>query len=535
MSPLLQSLFARYARMSWGQRGYLLTVLLSLIVFGCAGINARRARSYESMHRRIVEAGARSTRSVTVVDDAEEAYFMAILGDFSGVALTGVIGSGPDCTIDAALLRDLRRYGELTSLRLPQVPLKSADFQQIWGIENLARLNLSFTSLTDADLAGVEKLEGLDTLELQYTPLTDASVPRLAKLPGLSKLDITGTDITAEGAERLRHDYQLLQGSQSTTQVIHRPAPSPRYREAVIRLLPTSSYGSENRSGGAGMRLQLKGEAWKGHQQDIPLLAELTDVDNVTISRMPLSSDLLTALVALPNVRVLNISEISSAGYDLSRFAACRNLRTLRLSNMQLDEPFLRSLAQLESLEALSIYSCQLSPGACRAIANVKNLRSLQLRQLVVSPDELSQLLSELQCSSQLRLLDLGSVPIDNTAIERLAHLTQLVSLGLGSQDVDDAAVPQLSTFTHLQQLDISSTAISSPSPQSQASGATQLEVALIPAGVRVVHPRSNMTTVALNLADLAAKTQADAAAATKAKASPGATGGATPAKPMTP
>ena len=517
--------------MSWGQRGYVLTVLLSLVVFGYAGINDWRARSYERMHRRITEAGARSTRSVTVVDDAEEAYFLAILGDFSGVALTGVIGSGPDCTVDTSLLHDLRHYGELTSLRLPQVPLASADFQQIWGIESLTRLNLAFTGLTDADLAGVENLQDLDTLELQYTPLTDTSVPRLAKLPGLSKLDITGTDITAEGADRLRHEYQLLQGSQSTTQVIHRPAPSPRFREAVIRLLPTSSYGAENRSG-SSTRLQLRGEAWKGHEQDIPLLAELKDVDSVTVQRMPLSPELVMALVALPNVRALNISEMSPAGYDLSRFAACHNLRTVRLSNMQLDEPFLASLAKLESLETLSIYNCQLSPGACRAVTNVNNLRSLQLRQLIVPPDELSRLLSELQCSSQLRLLDLGAVPIDNKAVERLAHLTQLVSLGLGSKDIDDDAVAELSTFTHLQQLDISSTTISLPSRGSQASGATQLEVALVPAGVRVVHPRSNMTAFPLNLADLAAQAKAAAAAAAKAKASPGAASGATDAKP---
>ena len=143
MSPLLQSLFARYRGMSWGQRSYALTVLLSLVVFGLAGINHWRARSYESMHRRIVATGAKSTRSVTVVDDSQEAYFQAILGDFSGVALTGMIGSGPDCTVDTPLLHDLRYFPELSSLRLPQVPLKSADFQQIWAIQNLNRLSLA--------------------------------------------------------------------------------------------------------------------------------------------------------------------------------------------------------------------------------------------------------------------------------------------------------------------------------------------------------------------------------------------------------
>jgi hypothetical protein len=92
--------------------------------------------------------------------------------------------------------------------------------------------------------------------------------------------------------------------------------------------------------------------------------------------------------------------------------------------------------------------------------------------------------------------------------------------------------VAELSTFTHLQQLDISGTTISLPSPEKQASGATQLEIALVPAGVRVVHPRSNMAVYPLNLAELAAKAQADANAAAKAKASPGATVKATAAQP---
>ena len=508
--------------MSWGQRGYALTVLLAVVVFGNAAINDRRARSYEGMHRRIAATGAKSTRSVAVADDAEEAYFLALLGDFSGVSLNGVIGNGPDCIVDTAILRDLRHYPEVTSLRLAQVPLKSDDFQQIYALENLTSLSLPFTDMTDANLAGVEKLESLDSLELQYTPLTDASIPRLAKLPGLSKLDISGTDITREGAERLRTEYRLLQGTLSTTQVIHRPAPSPRYRAAVIRLLPTNSYANETRGGGSGMRLQLRGDAWKGHERDIPLLAELADVENVTIQRMPLSPELLNALAALPNIRVLNISELSSSSNDLSKFAPCRNLRTLRISGMRLDEPFLASLAKLESLETLSIYNCQLAPGACRAIAEVGNLRSLQLRQLDAPRDEFSRLLSELECSSRLRLLDLGSVPIDNKAIPLLARLTQLVSLGLGSPDIDDDAVPELCTLTHLQQLDIGSTDISLPSFDKPTSGATQLEAALVPAGVRVVHRRSNVTTFALNLADLAAKAKADAAAAAGAKASPG-------------
>lgn len=524
MSPLLQSLFARFKRMSWGERGYAVVVTISLSLFGLAGVNHWRARGYEAMHLRVAATGARSTRSINVIDDTEEAYFMALLGDFSGVALTSVLGTGPECTVDTALLKDLRHYPEVNSLRLSQVALQPVDFQQIYALENLTRLNLSFTNLTDANLAGIEKLEILDSLELQYTPLTDASIPRLAKLTHLSKVDLTGTDITPEGAERLRTEYRLFQGAQSTTQVVHRQAPSPRYRDAVTRLLPTASYGNDTRGGGGSMRLQLRGEPWKGHEQDIPLLAELTDVESVTITRMPLSPELVRAIASLPKLRVLNISELPPSNQDLAAFAACPNLRVVRLSSMAIEEPFLASLAKFESLQALSIFNCQVAPGSCRALAQINQVQSLQLRQVDVPRPEFIRLLAELQCFERLRLLDLGAVPIDNTTLEDLARLTQLVSLGIGCKDIDDDALPMLHTFTHLQQLDISTSGISFPSLESPTSGATQLEAALAPAGVRVVHPRSSASSSPLNLADLAkAKAEAEAeAAAAKAKAKPG-------------
>ncbi|MGI8980040.1 MAG: hypothetical protein ACR2FY_12520 [Pirellulaceae bacterium] len=531
MPPLLQSLLARYRGMSWGQRGYALIVLTAITTAGIAAWNDGRARTFERMHRRISAAGARSTRSVTVVADPEEAYFLALLGDFSAVDLNGVIGNGPNCTVDAAILRDLRHYPQLTTLRLSHASLKSADFHQIWELENLVRLNLAFNELTDADLAGVEKLENLTNLELQFTPLTDASVPRLAKLPGLSSLDITGTDISSEGAERLRQAYSLIQSAPST-QVTHRPAPSSRFRAAVIRLLPTNTYGPDTRNGANWMRLLLRPENWKGREQDIPLLADLTDVEAVYIQRMPLSPELLSALAALPKVHLLSISDLPADDGDLARFSRCRNLRTLRLSGMLLDEGFMTSLAQLESLESLSIYNCKLTTGACRAIADVKSVRSLHLRQLEVSPAEFTTLLWQLEVSPQLRLLDLAAVPIDNESVSLLARLTQLVSLGLGSPDIDDNAVPELCTFTHLQQLDVTQTRITLPSPGISTSGATQLEAALLPANIRVVHPKGKTSIFPLNLADLTAKAKAEAAAALTAKAIPGAKGSAKSDKP---
>jgi hypothetical protein len=505
--------------MSWGQRGYAIIVVVSLFVLALGFFNHWRARTYEAMHRRIEATGAKSIRNVTVVDDTEETYFMALLGDFSGVAITSVTAIGPESTIDNALLRDLRDYPEISSAKFSNLKLEGADFQRMYALENLTRLNLSFTNLTDANLAGIEKLNSLDVLELQYTPLTDAAIPQLLKVTTLSRLDITGTDITPEGAEKLRNEYRLYQGAQSTTQVIHRQAPSSRYRAAVVKLLPTGSYIVDTRGGGGAMRLHLRGEAWKKYEQDIPLLAELTDVESVTMTRMPLTPELARALSSLPKLRVLNIADFPNSSSEISQFASCPNLRIVRISGTAVDESLLASLARFESLQTLNIFNSRLVPGASRAVGQMKQVQVLQLRQIDGPAEEFSLLLDDLRQCEGLRVLDLGAVPIDNGAIEKLARLTQLVSLGIGSDDVNDDAVPALCKFTHLQQLDISSTGITGPNLESSASGATTLEIALVPAGVRVVHPRSNTSANPLNLADLAKVKAFNAASKGPAKA----------------
>lgn len=521
MTPLLRTLFARYRSMSWGQHGYALIVMLTICVFGWGGANHWKARNYEQMNQRVLKSGARATRSIGFLANEDDAYFLALLGDFSCVAITGVVGSGPDCTINASLLRDLRDYPEVNRLRLTNAPLKHEDFQSIYELENLRWLNLAYAPLTDADLAGIDKLQNLDSLELQFTSLTDDSIPLLAKLPNLSSIDISGTDITPAGAERLRWEYRLAQGISATTTVVYRPAPTPRFREAVLRLLPTGCYGVDNRNPNGGMRLMLRPDIWEGHEQNLPWIAELADVETVTSQGFPLSVELLKSIAKYPQLRQLNIADISVADLDLSELAGCRNLRTIRLTGMKLESKFLNSVGSLDTLDTLILLKCQLSNEACESVGNIRTVRSLYLRQLDVERDAFAQLLANLEKSPRLRLLELANVPINNESIPSLGRLKQLASLSLGSPEISDAAVPELSTFTHLQQLDISNTLVSMPGQANIRDGASQLEAALLAAKVRVVYPLSKSAVSSMNLEQLEAMMVQDSAAATPAANGP--------------
>lgn len=523
-SPMLaisKRLLSQVRSLSWGQRGYVLIVMSAVALFGYAGINNWRARTYEALRQQIAAAGARSTRSVTILSDPEEAYFMALQGDLSAVAISGVVGSGPDCSINAALLRRMSRFPEITTLQLTRMPLKAEDYQSIYGLENLTRLNLSYNELTDSDLAGIEKLASLESLELQYSRITDASIPRLALLQGLAKLDITGTDITPEGAERLQQAYRVIHGAAQATKVLHRQSSSPRYRAAVTRLLPTSSHSVDPRSG--SVRLQLRPEYWKSSDQDIPLIAELADVELVSIQRMPLSPPLLDALAKLPRIQHISISDVSLVGHDFARLAASPKLRSIRLSGVIVDPAFVSSLARLETLESVGIYNSRLMPGACLPLADIPAVRSLHLRQLEVDAAEFAQFCEKLASSPQLRMLELAGVPLDNQSIPRLGRLKQVISLSIGQLQVDDDSVPELCTFTHLRQLDIQGSGITQ-------IGIMQLEKALLPGKTRVVHPRSTQSTFSYNLVDLVASLQAEATSGTGPKPPDSApTGSATP------
>ena len=494
MPSLLKRVFGRIRSLSWGQRGYALIVLSAVGVFGYAGINDWRARSYAALDQQIAAAGARSTRSLSIFSDPEEAYFLALQGDLSAVAVNGVIGSGPGCTVDAALLRRLSWFPDMTMLTLTHMPLKREDYQAIYGLENLTQLNLSFDELTDADLVGIEKLENLETLELQFTLITDASLPRLEKLPGLIKLDISDTDITPAGAERLRRAYRLIHGASQATNVIHRPSPSPRYRSAVTRFLPSGIYSLGQRGG--GMRLHLQPEIWNSSEQDIPLIAELVDVESVNIQGMPLSPPLLDALAALPKIRHLSISETSLTGMDLSKFAAAPNLRSLRLTSVLLDEAFVSSLTRLESLEQLVIFNSKMQPGACRPLAKIPSVRTLYLRQIDADHLEFSQFCDDLAGSPNLHVLDIAGVPFDGELVRRLGRLRKLQSLGIGQKEMKDDAVPELCTFTHLRQLDITGSEVTQ-------AGALQLESALAPGNTVVVHSNSGASVFPLEVGNL--------------------------------
>ena len=493
ISPV-STLLAHPRHWSWGQRIYLLLVIMALGVFGYAGVNHFRIRRYDALQREISAAGGTATRNLIILADSEEAYFAALQGDFAGVSINSVNGSGPRCTIDEKILGRMRQFPEITSLRLNRMPLGSADYQLIYSQQNLTRLNLAFNDLTDADLEGIEKLEAVEILDLQYTQLTDKSIPRLAKLPELTNLNLTGTDITADGVKRLHDAFAKARGTPSgeALDIVHRQSPSPALRRAVIRIQPTSSYGPDPR--GTGMRLLLRREAWKGHEQEIPALAELTDVETVSIQRLDVSPPLLEALAALPKLRQISISDSPLQGCDLSILARNRSLTSLRLGASILDEKVIASLGTLDPLHSLSFFNCRLTSGGEQALARLPNLQSLSLREVTFEEDSLGRLLAGLEEAESLRHLELALPQLEEHHIPRLVRLRQLLSLSVSLSKISDAAIPGLAALSHLEQLDVSGTLVT-------RTGLPQLE-ALLP-DCRIVHQDSTTARSELPLAVL--------------------------------
>jgi hypothetical protein len=341
--------------------------------------------------------------------------------------------------------------------------LQREDYEAIFSLEDLTRLNLALNNLTDDDLAGVEQLQNLDSLDLQYNQISDRSVERLAQLSGLTRLNLTGTDVTPAGAASLA---KAIPGAT----IIHRSAPSPNFRQAVIRLHATGSYGQDTRGG--GMRLMLRSDSWKRREQDIPLLAELVDVESVSMQNFEITPPLLDALAELPILRRMMISDMSLEGSDLSPLGKSKSLRMLRFSAAVLDGKCISSLNALNSLESLAIFNSRLTGGGQQAFASLSNVQVINVRQVVLEDPSLEGLLDGFQESENLRMLELVQGEVTDRDIPRLASLRQLFSLGLNLTKVSDASVPQLATMTGLLQLDITGSQIST-------AGLTQLQTAL--------------------------------------------------------
>jgi hypothetical protein len=101
--------------------------------------------------------------------------------------------------------------GNVVTLRLDGVKLRSGDIDHVCRLSHLERLSLNRTSITDHDLRKLTRLRHLRGLSLNQTVIGDSGIEALAEFPSLRTLCLFGTKATHESVRALKARRKGLQ------------------------------------------------------------------------------------------------------------------------------------------------------------------------------------------------------------------------------------------------------------------------------------------------------------------------------------
>ena len=442
-----------WLRKSWSRRLYIGLLGLFLIRGVFPAYNHWKIGWYERLREEIRNSGGRAPRAGGGSVTDEDAYWTALGGDFSNVAIRYVEYPFRSA-VDPRVFNRLRDLAELESLTLEGTTTDKEVGQMLGAVANLAVLRLGYSNVSDESLVGIENLSGLERLDLRSTAISDKSVDRLAQLKTLVRLDITETDITSQGASRL--SKALPQ-----TQILHRTWPSSKHRDAFRELFERGASIANDGAGGCSVYLTRKD--WKGDVNDFSKLQDLEGVRCVQVTELELSPELLTALAAMENLPMLVLSGCDLTDRSLEILGRSHSIERIELYQAVIDGQILSKIAACDRLVSLQLGNVEVRAGALDKLAG-----AMELRELIVIQSRIANTsLDEFRLLPQLRKLDLFIMPLTDADLAKVSHLQQLRSLSVNSDKVTDGSVPHLAQMTSLRQLLVAQTSIT-PSGQSR-------------------------------------------------------------------
>lgn len=146
------------------------------------------------------------------------------------------------------------------------------------------------------------------------------------------------------------------------------------------------------------------------------------------------------------------------SNYDIARFSNIRNVRGLDIGSYQLRSSGLsRVLPRFAELKKLKLAMPDIDERILRSISRMSTLRNLTLRGGWAEQGFDKEALSNLEKLTDLKELELSSLPVDDTVFSCLALLPNLRSLNLDHSDVRNADLSRLYDLTRLAELRIDS------------------------------------------------------------------------------
>ena len=209
--------------------------------------------------------------------------------------------------------------------------------------------------------------------------------------------------------------------------------------------------------------------------QGLSRLSALAQLRSLSLRQTDVGDDDLAALAQLPRLEHLSLAETLVAGAGLSHLAAAPSLLSLDLTGNEIDDAEIAGLAGAVALSELNLHQTQVTPSGLSSLASLPQLSYVYLTSDALDNDDLAKIAQ----LPRLRRLDLSFSRVTDSGLRALGRLARLESLTLRGTELSDAGLKQLGSLTTLRELDLSQTLVSDEGLKELAS-LTSLEHLLL-------------------------------------------------------
>ena len=156
----------------------------------------------------------------------------------------------------------------------------------------------------------------------------------------------------------------------------------------------------------------------------LPLVAELSKVENLTLMGTNVSDDQLVLVGKVSSLKALNLSETGITDAGIAHLSSLSKLTSLYLSGTKVTEACLTDVAKIKTLKSLAVDNTAVS-GGYDALQSLAELELLVAGKLTIN-EEAAQQITEIPKLKRLDIMEAelegGSLGILQSKIESVSH-----------------------------------------------------------------------------------------------------------------
>ena len=222
------------------------------------------------------------------------------------------------------------------------------------------------------------------------------------------------------------------------------------------------------------------GNQWTGGDEGLALLADLGNVNWLSLQAAPITSEGLVHVARLKDLENLYIGYTRVSGQGLARLDFPK-LKVLSLHGLALKDADLKLLPELPQLQELVLNDTLVTDEGLAHLGKYPSINKLWLENTKITDKGMVHLqrvpgletlylqnsraagpgLADLKPLSSLRFISLKHVTLQPDSLRHIAQLTQLEILGLDDTNVTDGQLADLAPLKQLRTLWLSKTRIS--------------------------------------------------------------------------